>query len=307
MALGQPLTALQVVQVRYASHEYVGRAQRALAAYKDARVYEQAGAPFEVAEPQLPAETKGAEPDLQLGALGGAIADVVAEARRADKAILMTGGNCSHAPGVLGGLQDAHGPGARIGLVWFDAHGDFNTPRTSLTGHLGGMPVAVCAGLGLAEWRAGAHVCAPLPTDRIVLWDVRNLDPAEETLIRSTDAVIATSVAHLEQAVADLSERVDMIYLHVDADILDQAYMPHHRTKEPDGPDMDQVLAAIDGVMATGKVVAYAVVSVSFQAQGNDLDLASGCKLVRGGLSSWQQHGTLVHETRSRHDDPEHL
>jgi arginase family enzyme len=92
-----------------------------------------------------------------------------------------------------------------------------------------------------------------------------------------------------------------MIYLHVDADILDQAYMPHHRTKEPGGPDMDQVLGAIDCVMATGKVVAYAVVSVSFQTQGNAIDLASGVELVRGGLVSWRRHGMPVY------GQPQHL
>ena len=123
-------SGLQVIQIRYASHQNVGEGQPALAAYADSGVYEQAGAPFEVTEPRMPAGVENAEPHVQLGALGGEIANVIAEARRAGKAILMTGGNCSHAPGVLGGLQDAHGPGARIGLVWLDAHGDFNKLQT---------------------------------------------------------------------------------------------------------------------------------------------------------------------------------
>jgi arginase len=208
----------------------------------------------------------------------------------------MTGGNCAQAPGVLGGLQDAHGPGARIGLVWFDAHGDFNTPRTSLTQLLGGMPVAVCAGLAYPEWRERSHIRAPLPTDRIVLVDMRNLDPEEERLIRATDAVIAApapgfSGTDLSAAVADLTERVDMIYLHIDADILDQAFVPSHRTREPNGPDLDQVLSAIDCVMATGKVVAYAVVSVYYDGPQHEVDLASGVALVGGGLSSWRSYG----------------
>ena len=97
--------------------------------------------------------------------------------------------------------------------------------------------------------------------------------------------------ANLEQAVARLADRVDMIYLHVDADILDQSYVPSHRTKEPNGPDIDQVLAAIDCVMATGKVIAYAVVSVYYKGPRHEVDLASGVELVRGGLSSWQRYG----------------
>jgi arginase len=227
--------------------------------------------------------------------LGGAIAEVVAPARRAGKAILMVGGNCHCATGVLGGLQDAHGLAARIGLVWFDAHGDFNTPNTTLSGMLGGMPVAVCAGLALPEWRERSHMAAPLSTDRIVMTDLRNLDPAEEQLLHATDVVIAAPApgfpgADLERAVNGLSDRVDMIYLHIDADILDARFVPNHATKEPDGPDMEQVLAAIGTVMATGKVVALAVVSVYFGGE-SQIDIASGVEMVCGALSQWRQHG----------------
>jgi arginase len=298
--VGQPLAALQVIHIRYARHHYVGEGQRALAAYAAGGAYEQAGVPFEVTEPRTPAGLESADPVTQLGALGGAIAEAVAAARRAGKAILMVGGNCPHATGVLGGLQDAHGPAARIGLVWLDAHGDFNTPKTTVTGSLGGMPVAVCAGLAYPGWREGAHIRAPLPTDRIVMTDLRNLDPAEEDLIRATDVVVAAPAPgfpgeDLGPAVADLAERVDMIYLHVDADILDQAYVPNHPTVEPDGPDMAQVLGAIDRVMVTGKVAAFAVVSVYFPGRSTQVDIASGVELVRGGLSSWRRYGSPQH------------
>ena len=56
-------------------------------------------------------------------------------------------------PGVFGGIQEAYGPTVRVGLLWLDAHGDFNTPRTTLSGMLGGMPVAVSAGLAWPNWR----------------------------------------------------------------------------------------------------------------------------------------------------------
>jgi len=293
-----------VIQIRYARNTYAGAKQQALEAYKAARVYEQAGVPVTVAEPRLSIETSPETPDgvapAQLGDLGGVIAEAVAEGRRAGRVILMTGGNCAQAPGVLGGLQDAHGAGARIGLVWFDAHGDFNTPRISLTQLLGGMPVAVCAGLAHPDWRERSHIRAPLPTDRIVLVDMRNLDEAEGQLIRATDAVIAAPApgfpgADLATAVADLAARVDMIYLHVDADILDQAYVPSHRTREPNGPNLDQVLAAIDCVMAAGKVVAFAVVSVYYSGPQREVDLASGVELVGGGLAAWRRYGCTQH------------
>lgn len=292
----QPLEGLQVIGIRYTGARFIGVGQLALNSYSKSDIYAEARVPFDYTEPRLPEGLENTDEASRVGALGGAIADIVAPARRAGKGVLMTGGNCHHVTGVLGGLQDAHGPSARIGLVWFDAHGDFNTPKTTLSGSLGGMPVAVCAGLSLPDWRETSHMVAPLPTNRIVMTDVRNLDPAEEQLIRATDIVVVTPFsaeknAGLKTAVTDLAKRVDMIYLHIDADILDEVYVPNHATREPNGPDMPQVLDAIDIVMATGQVVALAVVSVYFQGHRNEVDLSSGAELIRGGLSSWRRYG----------------
>jgi arginase len=289
VATAKPLNELAVIQVRYRSHHFVGDGQRALETYRSQNVYAAAGVPVHLGQPTTPAGHEGQAPHLQLGALGGAIAGAAAQALRAGRAVLMVGGNCSHAPGLLGGLQDAYGPAARIGLVWMDAHGDLNTPHTTLTGNLGGMPVAVCAGLGHADWRERAHIHAPLPTDRILLVDVRNLDPAEATLIDATDVTIAAPAPGfpgqpLGPAVARLAERVDLLYLHLDADVLD-------------GLTLAQVLTAIECdrcAAATGKVAAFAVVSVYFQGP-SPVDLASGVGLVRGGLNAWRRYASPQH------------
>jgi arginase len=252
-------------------------------------------------EPRLPLvapESAGPYPDAEekLGLLCGAIADAVAAARRKGSAILLTGGDCTHATGVVGGLQRAHGPVARIGLVWFDAHGDFNTPNTTLTGYLGGMPVAVCAGLGWPRWREGAGIVAPLPTDRILFVGLRNLDPAEEQLIHATSAALAAPAPgfpgqELGPAVTALAARCDLLYLHIDSDILDGSLVPNHAYSEPGGPDLEQVLAAVETVMSTGKVAAYAVVSVYGEGEGSKTSIASGMALIRGGLEGWWCHG----------------
>ncbi|UCC61734.1 MAG: arginase family protein [Anaerolineae bacterium] len=292
----EPLSGLRVIGVRYRGSRPAQGDERALDAYLASGVYQQAQVPFDVVEPSFPEDRRDEEEVDNLGLLGGLIADAVASARREGKAVLMTGGDCTHTTGVFGGLQDAHGPAARLGLVWFDAHGDFNTPKTTLSGMLGGMPVAVCAGLAHPRWRERSHIVAPLPTGRIVLVDVRNLDVAEEQLIRATDIVIAAPAPgfpgrDLGQSIADLANRCDMLYLHIDSDILDQAFVPSHGTREPNGPDTEQVRAAIDTVMATGQVVAFAVVSVYGQGQGSEVSVASGIELIRSGLESWRRHG----------------
>ena len=87
------------------------------------------------------------DPTERLGAFNAQIASAVADAIARGAQPLLAGGTCSHLPGMVGGLEQAYGPTARIGLIWMDAHGDFNTPKTSYSQMLGGMPVAVVAGM----------------------------------------------------------------------------------------------------------------------------------------------------------------
>jgi arginase len=293
---GQPLATLHITGVRYRGSRLAQGDERALDAYTRANVYGRAELPFSYQEVVFPEHLRSpVEPD-NLGLIGGAIAELVAAARRASAGVVLAGGDCTHSTGVLGGLQAAHGSDARIGLVWFDAHGDCNTPRTTRSGMLGGMPLAVCAGLAHPQWRERAQIVAPLPTDRILMVDVRNLDPEEEQLIRATDIAIAAVAdgfpgADLASSVADLAAHCDLLYLHIDSDILDASLVPNHGTREPNGPSMAQVQIAIETVMATGKVAALAVVSVYGEGEGSAISIASGIELIGNALSAWRQYG----------------
>lgn len=287
---------LHVVRVRYEGHEPYRPAGDPTAAYAATGAYAVFGEPS-VGEPAFPEAERVADPIVNLGLIGGEIAAEVARGRRDGRPVLVVGGTCTVVPGVIGGVQEAHGPATRIGLAWFDAHGDFNTPQTTLSGMLGGMPVAVSAGLAHPAWREGSRLAAPLPTDRILMVDVRNLDPAEADLVRAVGIEVAAPApgfpgADLQRAVADLAERCDLIYLHVDADILDERFMPNHHTKEPNGPDIPQVLAAIEAVLRTGKVAVFALVSVWADGEGGDVALAAGVDLLRGSLDAWQRYGS---------------
>ena len=80
-------------------------------------------------------------------------------------------------------------------------------------------------------------------------------------------------------------------YLHVDIDLLDESLVPGHGSGTTGGPCVEDVLSAIDVVMSTGKVAAFAVVSTSAAGENGDVTVASGIELVRGGLQSWRAHG----------------
>lgn len=245
-----------------------------------------------VARPELPGDRVGPDPVVNLGAYNALIADVVAAGIAAGAQPLLAGGTCSHLIGMLAGLQRAYGPAAKIGLLWFDAHGDFNTPKTTLSGMLGGMPVAVAAGLCHGPWRELAGMVAALPTDRIVMVDVRNLDPAEARLVAATDVRIARfgpggAPGEIEAAIADLAGRVDHLYLHIDADVLDASLQPNHPTAEPDGPALEPTLAAIGAAARTGKVRAVAVVSVDPTGPQGGISLRSGLAMIAGAGRAW--------------------
>lgn len=252
-----------------------------------------AGSPVKkIAQPSLAPGEIDDDRIANLGRLNAKIASEVTEAYASGAAPLLMGGTCSHLVGMIAGLQQAYGASARIGLLWLDAHGDFNTPRTTLSGMLGGMPVAVTAGLCYPVWREGAGQLAPLPTNRIVMIDVRNLDPAEEALIRATDVEIARfgpefALDPVLAAVDRLASEVDHLYLHVDADILDSTLQPNHPTAEPGGPSLKTVQHVLDYAFRTGKIRAFGVVSVNPTGPDGPISLANGTSLLVEGVRSW--------------------
>jgi arginase len=110
----------------------------------------------------------------------------------------------------------------RIALVWFDAHGDLNTPETSPSGNLWGMPLRIILDSGAVD-----------PQDTILL-GARNLDPPEQEFVASIG--LRTEPDELEQAL----KGTNGAYVAIDADALDpgelQAFMP-----EPGGLTLDEV------------------------------------------------------------------
>jgi arginase len=241
-----------------------------------------------------PATTQSEDPVTNIAYLGANIAAEVAKGLTEEGNALITGSNCNALVGVLAGFEKAYGPTAKIGLVWFDAHGDFNTPKTTLSGMIGGMPVAVSAGLAFPHWRRITGLDAPIPTDRIVMVDVRNLDPKERTLIEATEVTIAAiepgrAGVPMQEAIDRLALACDVIYLHIDEDVLDERYVPNHGTVEPDGPDMAALLDAVRIVLRTGKVHGYGLVSVNVQGEGGKESLASAMEVLTTGLTDWHE------------------
>jgi len=104
-------------------------------------------------------------------------ADVVREGLQDDLITIGLEANCNDLLGMLSGLKyDSDGNARRVGLVFIDAHGDFNIPETTLSGMLGGMPVAIAAGHALHNVRKTTGLEEPLPMSDIVWGGVRDLE-----------------------------------------------------------------------------------------------------------------------------------
>ena len=247
--------------------------------------------PFEAV---LPDEERVEGPiAVNVGRLGAHTATLVASARREGAPALVISGDDTATVGVISGLQQAHGAGAAIGLAWLDAHGDFNTPETSYSGILAGMPVAILAGLAGPLWRGAAGLAAPMPTNRILIAGVRELDEREATLLRSTDVQVLRSSevisgSGLAQAIRRLLQACDQICLHVDLDLLDPSLVPSSATPTPDGLTIDQAARLIGEFLATGKV---AVLSIAGLNPGGGVlgqtSVASAQSLIDAALPSW--------------------
>jgi arginase len=86
---------------------------------------------------------------------------------------------------MLAGLQHSgtEPTPLEVGLIWIDAHGDFNTPETTLSGWLGGMPVSIAAGPGLYRLRLKTGLDPAISTENIIMMSLRDVDPHEQGLI----------------------------------------------------------------------------------------------------------------------------
>jgi arginase len=205
---------------------------------------------------------------VNIGKLGASVASLIAEARAEGSAALVLAGDDTAAIGVISGLQQAEGAGAAIGVVWLDAHGDFNTPETTYSGILAGMPLAILAGLAGPHWREAAGLAAPLATDRILIAGVRDLDEKEEALLRSTSARIVTArelrtTDAYAKAIAALATSCELIAVHVDLDVLDPHLVPSASTPAADGLSLAEAGSAIDAALATGKIASLAFTSLN--------------------------------------------
>ncbi len=220
--------------------------------------------------------------------------------------------NCVDVLGMLAGLQHldrAPAAGAvrgilreglagvkplRVGLVYLDAHADFNTPETTLSGMLGGMDVAVAAGMCLDRLRLKIGLDPALPTKYIVLGGLRDVDPLEQELLDRSDVeFLATEdlrrlSPEIDRQMERLGRLTDVIYVHIDMDVLDPAEVRGHSLSVPEGPTSAELAAAVERMFKHPKALAIGIASLPFGPRDPDgVSLKAAYRLIDAAIAGY--------------------
>ena len=228
----------------------------------------------------------------RLGMALGHFADIVSKNERDGYFTVGLYATCPSMPGMVAGLQHS-GPTRepiRVGMLWLDAHPDFNTPDTTRSGSLGGMPVAVATGRALQGMRLDAHLDPPLSDTHVVMGGVRLVDPLEQQLLDSS-RIEQVSVDDLRRATPAvfaqldrLSRITDTIYVHIDMDVLDPREVMAHQNKVPGGPSSEELAALFEKIFSRyPKASAIGFATIPATDEGG-LSIAAVNRMIAGAV-----------------------
>ena len=192
-----------------------------------------------------------------------------------DTRVLVLGGDCTTHAGALAGLRRAR-PGQRFGIAWFDAHGDLNTPGSTPSGNVWGMPFAMLLGRGEPDLVAACDAPSVALEDAALLGG-QVLDEAESRWIAASSVahfgagMLATDAgrAALLAWATVVAARVDAWYLAFDLDVIDAGEDLALAMTEPDGMSIDAAAIAVSTIASTGPVVGFGATAAMFGGGGD--------------------------------------
>lgn len=196
------------------------------------------------------------------------VSGAVSTSVRAGNFPLVLGGDHSLSIGSVRGAAR----GRKIGVIWVDAHGDFNTAETTPSGNIHGMSLAILAGLGdkslVQLWDEPVPVIDP---KKIAVIGARDLDEGEKANLQNAGAMVMGMeqidrygmVTAVEKAIECVSRDVDGIYLSLDLDALDPEHAPGVGTPVPAGLNQREAHLACEMIAETGKLIGMDLVEVN--------------------------------------------
>ncbi len=203
---------------------------------------------------------------------------------------LILGAEDSVIMGIMEGLQQ--GLGETIGLIYLDAHGDFNTPETTPSGLIGGMDVAMLAGRG-PDLLTNIFGHKPqLREEQIAIYGARDLDPPELEMLRRSKVHLYTmdKIRELgpERAMKEATEKLlraaRRIYIHIDIDVLDPSEIGATQLPVPGGLGLTECSDALRVVSQSGKLCGLAVMVFNAHKDHNGKEASQLNQLIVNSL-----------------------
>ena len=224
----------------------------------------------------------------EIKAACGRIARLVGLALEQSALPLVLGGDHSVALGTLGGLAAAHGPG---GVLWIDAHGDLNTPETSPSGNVHGMPLAAALGLANGRFESDAWTLPAVAADRVALVGLRSLDGRERERIRELGIKAYTMSdidrIGIERAIRESLSHIagpGFVHVSLDMDALDPEVAPGVGTPVRGGLSYREAHLALELVAESGLAGSFEVVEVNPILDRENATAALAVELVASTL-----------------------
>ncbi len=228
--------------------------------------------------------------------MGRRVAGAVGTSIQNGRFPLVIGGDHSLSVGSIRGAAKHK----KLGIIWVDAHADFNTPETTPSGNIHGMPLAALCGLGdprlVSLWEETPPVVDP---KRVAIIGARDLDPGEKRNLRQAGVMVQSMeqidrfgmVAALEKAIDAVTRDADGIYLSFDMDALDPRHAPGVGTPVPGGLTYREAHLACEVVAETGKLIGMDLVEVNPILDVQNQTAILGVEFIRSALGSriWRE------------------
>jgi arginase len=203
----------------------------------------------------------------EIKAACGRVARLVGRAIEQDMLPLVLGGDHSVALGTLGGLARARGTG---GVLWIDAHGDLNTPETSPSGNVHGMPLAAAIGLGDDRFESDLWTLPAVDPNRVALVGLRSADARERERIKEL-GIKAFTMSEIDRIGIERAIRESLthiagpgfVHVSLDMDALDPEVAPGVGTPVRGGLSYREAHLALELVAESGLAGSLEVVEVN--------------------------------------------
>lgn len=197
---------------------------------------------------------------------------------------LVFSGNCNNCIGTLSGIDLNE-----IGIIWFDAHGDYNTPDTTITGFLDGMGLAMATGRCWKTLLQQIPGYKPIPENNVIHVGSLDLDLEEKRLFEKAGIPLITYNSNNESAfitlfkdaLNNLSSHVKNVYIHIDMDVLETGSAKANHLALPGGLRVETVINCLEIIKENFEIYACGIASLDPDFDKDKTVLNAGISLIK--------------------------